>query len=715
MQNIVRFLLRFLFRIIKIRVSGLNHIPGQGIFISNHESWLDPVVLFAFLPNNSVFLLHSKLYRNKWIQFFMRYAQKTEFNYMDAAEVKKVIALIKEGKSCVMFPEGCMTDTGDLMKVYEAPAVIADRTNAPLIPIWINGASYSPFAETDNHQPHRPFPKIKIKIGKPHQVQIDDNLRKNRDYLRDITYHLLNNMRFDAKFKDNLTLFHTLLRVSRIYGKIGLFRRRKVLEDITRQPQSYMEILVKSYILGKKFTAFTQEKENVGILMPNSVATVVTFFGLSAYHRIPVMLNFSQGESVVASMCKTAVVKTVITSKAFIMKAKLESTVQCLTDNNVKIVYLEELAKTIKLKDKIVGLIQYKMKKIPVEQKSDETAAILFTSGSEGFPKGVALSHKNFVSNVVQMSCSAYPTTQDLLFDCLPMFHSFGLCVGVFFPLFHGAKTFLFPSPLLYRTITELLYELKTTIMVGTNTFYKAYTKISHPFDFKTVRLCYAGAEAVQPETRQEMAERLGCLLMEAYGTTECSPVLCINNILFNKFGTLGKLVPSIEYKIEPVAGINVGGELCVKGPNVMMGYILPDNPGVIIPVADGWYHTGDVVVVDELGFVKIVDRVKRFAKIGGEMISLTAVENIAQEIWGADDFHVGAIALPHPKKGEYIILVSNNKEASKEAFTAKVQEKGMSEMYIPSEFLYKEELPIFATGKADIPTLKKWVMEQVK
>ncbi|MBR6412000.1 MAG: AMP-binding protein [Alphaproteobacteria bacterium] len=718
MKNFIRFVLRCVFRIIKIRISGCENVSkelNKGIYVSNHQSWLDPVVLFAFLPKDPVFLLHPKLYRNKWIQFFMRYAEKIEFNYMDAADVKKVISIINEGKFCLMFPEGCMTDTGDIMKVYEAPAVIADRTEAPLIPIWIAGAEYSPFSETEGYQPHRPFPKIKIRVGKPEYFKMNDDLRKNRDYLKDATYQLLNRMRFETKYKSNMTLFHTLLRVSRIYGKIGFFKRREVLEDINRQPQTYMDILVKSYVMGDKFAGLTQEKEYVGVLLPNTVATVVTVFGLSAYNRVPVMLNFSQGESVVSSMCKTAVVKTVLTSKAFILKAKMEGVISRLESDGIQIKYLEDIAKTITLKNKIKALVSYKLKKLPVKQSSDEPAVVLFTSGSEGFPKGVVLTHKNIVANVMQAMCFAQLTTQDILFNSLPMFHSFGFVVGVFFPLFLGAKSFLFPSPLLYRTITELLYELKVTVMVATNTFYKVYTKISHPYDFKTIRLCYAGAEAVQEETRQAMAEKLGCLLMEAYGTTECSPILCINNILFNKFGTLGKLVQSIEHKIEPVPGIEIGGELCVKGPNVMKGYILADNPGVIVPVPDGWYHTGDVVVIDELGFVKIVDRIKRFAKIAGEMISLTAVENLAREIWPDDEFHGAAVTLPHPKKGEYIVFVSNSKEANKDAFVAKVQEKGMSELYIPSEFMYKEEFPIFATGKADLVTLKKWVQEQVQ
>jgi len=718
MKNFMRFVFRCFLRTMKIRVAfQMNEAdyPAKSIYVSNHVSWLDPLIMFAFLPNDPVFFLHPRLYRNKWLRMALHYATVIEYNYMDAADAKKAIELINQNRSCVMFPEGCMTNTGEIMKVYEAPAVIADRTGAVLVPIWISGAEYSPFSETKFYQPHRLFPKIKVKVGTPHDVQMDEKLKKNRDYLRDLTYHLLNNMRFEVNYKTNLTIFHQLLRVSRIYGKTGLFTRRKIVEDINRQPQSYMDILVKSYILGKKFTEFSKKSERVGLMLPNTVATVVSFFGLSAYARVPVMLNFSQGSSVVTSMCRTAEVKHVITSKAFILKAKMEETIKALEVAGIKIVYLENVAKKISLKEKLAGLFAYKIKKIPVRQETSDEAVILFTSGSEGFPKAVVLSHANIVSNVQQTVCMLKLSTQDLMFDSLPMFHSFGLTVGMIFPLFSGARVFLFPSPLLYRTITELLYELKATIMVATDTFYRMYAKISHPYDFKSLRACYAGAEAVKEDTRRQIAERLGCQLMEGYGTTECSPILCVNTLLFNKFGTLGRLAPGIEYKLEEVPGITVGKEFLVRGPNVMKGYMFADNPGVLVPNKDGWYHTGDVVVIDDLGFVKIVDRVKRFAKIAGEMISLTAVENIAHEIWKTEDFHCGIVAIPHPKKGEQIVMVSNEKDLDKDKFSQKVQRKGMSELYVPSLFMYKEEIPIFATGKADNVTLKKWVLKELE
>ena len=246
---------------------------------------------------------------------------------------------------------------------------------------------------------------------------------------------------------------------------------------------------------------------------------------------------------------------------------------------------------------------------------------------------------------------------------------------------------------------------------------YKAgYGKIAHPFDFHNVRFMYGGAEAVKPDTRNMWMERLGIRVMEAYGSTECAPVITANNRIFNRFGSIGKLLPAIEHKIVPVDGIANGGELWVKGPNIMMGYIMPEKPGVLQPLEDGWYHTGDVVSIDDIGFVYIKDRIKRFAKIGGEMVSLNAVDNMVRracEKYG-EEYSYGIVSIPHESKGEQIVLATNNRNVTQELLHNYIKAHGMSELYLPRIILFKEKLPVFATGKADNVTLKKEVMEEL-
>ena len=415
-------------------------------------------------------------------------------------------------------------------------------------------------------------------------------------------------------------------------------------------------------------------------------------------------------------MCKTAVVKKVITSRLFIRNAKMENVVEELKDSGFQVVYLEDLRNKISLWEKINAYLRYKIKRVPHQAGGNKKAVILFTSGSEGAPKAVVLSHANIISNIKQMAAIETINVTDTIFNALPMFHSFGLTVGTLFPLLEGAKLFLYPSPLHYRVISEIVYEIGASVMFGTDTFFRGYAKIAHPIDFHNIRFMFGGAEAIKPDTRNMWVERFGIRVMEAYGSTECSPVVTANNRIFNRFGSIGKLLPKIQHKIIPVDGIENGGELVVKGPNIMMGYIMPDNPGVLVPLEGGWYHTGDVVDIDEIGFVFIKDRIKRFAKIGGEMVSLNAVDEMVRNAYARSgaEYSYGVVSVPHESKGEQIVLVTNNKDVTQDGLHSFIRSNGMSELYLPRIILYHDSLPVFATGKADNVTLKKQVLEEL-
>ncbi len=719
LRNFVRFCLRTVFRCFKVRANiavNEKNLPKKAVYISNHVSYLDPLILFAFLPGNPIFALNGHLYRHKWIRFFMKTADIMPFNPIEPGDIKELIAKVDSGRRCVIFPEGRITENGGLMKIYEAPGLVADKSNAPIIPIWISGLQYGYFSKTKGKLPHRPLPKVMVTVKGPRRFKLKDNLRRQRDHISNEVYMIMREMCFEALYNPDISLFAHLMKTAKVHSKKGFLSRPNFVEDIKREPNSYKDILIKSYVLGKYFKKKCGHFEHVALLLPNSIAAVCTFFGLSAYERVPVMLNFSVGAKNMTSMCKTAQVKMVITSKLFIRNAKLETVVEVMKANGLNVVYLEDLAREITLWNKISAFLHYKIKRVPHRHGGDRKAAILFTSGSEGAPKAVVLSHANIISNIKQMSALETVNITDTVFNALPMFHSFGLTVGTIFPLLEGAKLFLYPSPLHYRVVAEIVYEIGATIMFGTDTFFRGYGKIAHPFDFHNVRFMFGGAEAVKPDTRNMWMERLGVRVMEAYGSTECSPVVTANNNIFNRFGSIGKLLPAIEYKIEKVDGIENGGELCVRGPNIMKGYILPENPGVLVPLKDGWYHTGDVVEIDEIGFVYIKDRIKRFAKVGGEMVSLNAVENMVRSAfeWMGAEFDYGVVAVPHESKGEQIVLVTNNKSATQDVLHSYIKNNGMSELYLPRVILYHEQLPVFATGKADNVTLKKEVLAEL-
>lgn len=720
MKNFIKFCLRVILKLMKancIFEFDINKLPKKGVYVSNHVSYLDPIMLFAFLPGNPVFAMNGHLWRRHWIRFIMQKADVIPFNPIEPSDIKKLIAKVDSGRLVVIFAEGRITESGGLMKIYEAPGLVADKSKSQIIPIWIDGPQYGYFSKTKGMLPHRPLPKMRIHVGKPRNFKLKDELRRQRDHISNEVYMILREMSFDINYNPNISLFAQLMKTAKVYSRTGFFSKRpRVIEDINRKPKSYKDIIVASFALGRCFRKFTTHDENVGVLLPNAIAAVATFFGLSAFERTPVMINFSVGAKNMLSMCKTAVVKTIITSKTFIIKGKMESVIEEMEKNGYNIVYLEDLAKKMSIWTKINAVLSYKIKRVPYKTGGNKKAVILFTSGSEGAPKGVVLSHANIIANVNQMSAIQTINFKDLLFNALPMFHSFGLTVGTLFPLFQGSRLFLYPSPLHYRVVAELVYELGATLMIGTDTFLRGYAKIAHPYDFHNVRLMYSGGEAAKQDTRSMWMEHSGIRMMEAYGSTECSPVMTANNGIFNKFGSIGKLLPGMKHKIIPVDGIENGGELCVKGPNIMIGYFMPDKPGELLPPKDGWYHTGDVVDVDEIGFFTIKDRIKRFAKIGGEMVSLNAVQDMVLDATKdmGTEYSYGVVSIPHESKGEQIVLVTNNRQVTSSLLHDYVKANGMSELYLPRIILYHEKLPVFATGKADNVTLKKEVLAEL-
>src|SRR6202042_1400067 len=375
----------------------------------------------------------------------------------------------------------------------------------------------------------------------------------------------------------------------------------------------------------------------------------------------------------------------------------------------VRVVYLEDIRPTIGLFDKLSGALNWK--KPLVARKPDDWAVILFTSGSEGLPKGVVLSHRNILANVAQAEASIDFGREDKLFNLLPVFHSFGLTAGTFLPLVSGVPIYLYPSPLHYRTVPELVYGVCATVLFGTDTFLNGYARSANPYDFRSLRYVLAGAEPVREATRQIYLEKFGLRILEGYGVTECSPVMALNTPMFNKFGTVGRLLPGMEARLEKVEGVEEGGRMFVKGPNVMLGYLRADKPGVLDPPPEGWHDTGDIVAIDEQGFITIKGRAKRFAKTGGEMVSLAAVEMLAGDLW--PDNVTAVAALPDPRKGERLVMGTDKHRAERPGFVNYARGKRASELMLPAEVIVLDKLPLLGSGKVDQMAVQKFVREQ--
>ncbi len=700
----LRIFLKWLFTILyRVEVKGLDNYAKAGkrvLIVANHLSFLDAVLIALYLPEKPMFAVNSHIAKRWYFKPFLALVKAFPLDPTNPMATKAIIKEIRKDNKCVIFPEGRITVTGSLMKVYQGPGMIADKAGAQILPIRIDGAQYTIFSRMKGKVRLRWFPKITLTMLTPRIFEIPEEYksRENRHFAGLKLYDLMSTMLFDSSDYKK-TLFQSLIDQYYTHG-----RRHIIIEDAARKPMNYGQMLTRCFILGSKLSKTTVSGEYVGLMLPNMLGSIVTFFALQAYGRVPAMLNFSAGAHSIVSACRTAKIKTVYTSKAFVELGNLTELIDAMTHAGVQVSYLEDVAQEITMGDKLTGLFSSYFSGFTYRRTSsrtfDDAAVVLFTSGSEGTPKGVVLSHANIQANRYQLAARVDFGPSDIVFNALPIFHSFGLTGGTLLPILSGIRTFLYPSPLHYRIVPELVYDTNATFMFGTDTFLASYARYANAYDFYSVRYVFAGAEKLKDETRRVWSEKYGIRIFECYGATEASPGLSLNTPMHNKTGTVGRLLPGISHSIEKIAGIDEGGKLLVSGPNIMKGYLLPSEPGVLVAPENGVYDTGDIVDFDEDGYVVIKGRVKRFAKIAGEMISLTAVELYISELW--PDNHHAVISIPDVKKGEALVLVTDYKEAKREAISAFVKQKGIGELSVPRNIKIVAHIPSFGTGKTD-------------
>ncbi|WP_230532481.1 AMP-binding protein [Microvirga roseola] len=492
------------------------------------------------------------------------------------------------------------------------------------------------------------------------------------------------------------SLFTALLDARDRFG-----RNKVALEDLERQPITFGRLVLGSLVLGRKLAGMTAPDRPIAVLLPNVQAIAVTLFGLNAFGRVPAFLNFTAGLKNLKAACEIARVDTIVTSRRFVEQGQLDDIVSALGEGR-RILWLEDVRTTLTSMDKIRGVLDsWIARRVHAGAKvgPDDSAVVLFTSGSEGIPKGVVLSNANLVANAYQVKALAGDVLrdEDVFFNPLPIFHSFGLTAGLLTAVLNGMKSVLYPSPLHYRQIPKLVAGTEATVMLATDTFLQGYARAAGENDLAGVRFVIAGAERVKEETRR-LWDRHSTVILEGYGATECSPVIAVNLPESNRPGSVGHILPGIEWRLEPVEGIDEGGRLHVRGPNVMKGYLDQDAPGRIVPPSGGWHDTGDIVTVEN-GIVTIRGRAKRFAKIGGEMVSLAAIEAMVQGLW-PDSNHV-VVALPDSRKGEQIVLITDKPDADRDALLDHAREQGFPELWVPRSILVSS-IPVLGSGKTD-------------
>jgi len=486
-------------------------------------------------------------------------------------------------------------------------------------------------------------------------------------------------------------------------------KKLAVIDKATGKNVTYSRALIGSLILSSKFNRY--DKGFIGIMIPTSAGCALATVGALMSGRIPVMINYSTGAEANAKYAqRKCKFKTIITSKALLEK------INCPVIDGM--VLIEDIMAGVTTGDKLMAALRTKL---PVNMilnsihKGDEndTAAILFTSGSEKDPKAVQLTHRNLASNIENFGAYVKLSEADIILANLVFFHIFGLTVNLWVSFYYGMTMVTYANPLDFQTISNIARDEKPTLMVGTPSFFWGYLQKSEPGDFKSLRLMVAGADKCPDALREGFMKKHGVTLLEGYGATETSPVISVNSHEFNRPGSTGKVIPGIQVRIEnfetgEICKIREVGKILVKGESVMKGYY--DDPELTAEVlVDGWYNTGDMGFFDEDGFLWHAGRFKRFAKVGGEMISLVKVENILEKLL-PEGTSCCVVEVADEKKGSYIVATVS-KEVNKTHMLREML-KDLPIIALPRQFIVIKELPMMSTGKIDFRSVTRMVQE---
>lgn len=710
MKTLLRLIARVFFRFRAFNPEVLR-TPGPVLLVPNHVSWLDWLFLSVVLDDDWKFVTSSTTAQTSWFHRKMMINRRT-FPVDNASPyaVRDMAEHLKAGGRLVLFAEGRITLTGSLMKVYDGTGFLIRQTGAKVITCYLRNASRVRFVRHKGWT--RWFPRVSAHfsdaLAAPGFPGLSNAAARSRvtTWLRD----RMTLQQFETEMAHGPQ--HLLAAVCETAACIP---GRVALEDVTFQELTYRRLLVGADVLAaewrRRFGSLAGER--IGVLLPNVNAQPVTLLALWAARKVPAMLNYSTGIPVMLQCVQLAGLQHIITSRTFLEKAKLNA--GALTDAGLSLHYLEDIRPAISAVDKAAALLKHTLAcgagLRGTALRGADTAVVLFTSGSEGLPKGVELTHRNLLANVRQATAVIDITDDDRFFNALPLFHSFGLLGGTLFPLVRGCYTFLYPSPLHYRVVPTLVYDKACTVLMGTNTFLNGYARKAHPYDFSTLRFLIAGAEKVQSATLDTWARKFGVRILEGYGATECSPMISLNTRMEPSAGSAGRLVPGLEHKLEPVDGVTDGGRLFVRGPNVMKGYLNADA-NAKFQALDGWYDTGDIVEADADGYLHIRGRLKRFAKISGEMVSLTAVEDALAGAFPQFGLRcaIAVVTRPDEDKGEKLVAVTNEPKLRLADLRAAIKAKGLSNLCAPREIVVVPAIPKLGTGKTNHRELERLI-----
>jgi acyl-[acyl-carrier-protein]-phospholipid O-acyltransferase/long-chain-fatty-acid--[acyl-carrier-protein] ligase len=697
MTAFLRLLLRLCFGFRVYNPSVLKE-PGPVLLLANHTSWFDWLLLGVCLDPDWRFVTSSDTAKISWLHRKLMINRRTfpvENNSPYA--VRHMAEYLQKGGRMVLFPEGRLSQTGSLMKLFDGTGFLIHRTHARVITAYLRNAEHLPLSP--NRGLKQWFPRVSAHFSPVCQTENrqGESTATARARITDWLRDLMVQQRFEVEMQ---------LGPRTLPAAIASTARERpgsvVLQDMSLKPTTYSRLMLGTKLMTEQLQRLIPaQAHRVGVLLPNVTSMPTTLLSLWSLNKVPAILNYTTGATIMLTCSELAGLKQIVTSRVFLKRFRLDP--EPLTAAGIELIYLEDVRERISGLRQFTAALASKVARVrlPDAQQADDTAVILFTSGSEGVPKGVELTHRNLLANIRQMCALADLSDTDRFFNALPLFHSFGLTIGLLLPLVRGAFTFLYPSPLHYRVVPTALYDLNATVFFATNTFLAGYARKAHPYDFRSVRYLFAGAEKLQESTSRTWASKFGIRILEGYGATECGPCVSVNTPMRPRVGSAGELLPGIEWRLEPVDGVENGGRLFVKGPNIMKGYVNADA-NAKFQALGGWYDTGDIASVEDGKYVHIRGRLKRFAKISGEMVSLTAVEEALDGAFPQYGlrFAIAVVAQPDPDKGERLVAVCNDPRLTLDEVRSAIKNRGLGNLAVPREIKTVKEIPKLGTGK---------------
>lgn len=721
MIRFLNWLVRLLYRY-RICNAEVLKSPGPVLLLPNHTSWWDWLLIGVCLEKDWRFVVSREAAEVSWVhKRVMINARTFPVDVNSPFGVKHMAEYLQKGGRLVLFPEGRLSRTGSLMKLFDGTGFLIYKTHAKVITAYLRHAYRLPFSPNPGFKSW--FPQLSVHFSNvltpppTHHISVTEARHRLTDWLRD--------QMIKQQFETEMEFGPTSLPAA-ILERANRQPTKIILQDVTMKPLTYRKLVTAAMALAgfwKKRSGATVETlpltNRIGVLLPNVIAMPVVLLSLWFAKKVPAVLNYTVGPAILLACAQVAGLKEIITSRKFIENLKLD--LKPFEAAGIEILFLEDVRAGISSSQKFAAAF---FSRSPAGfPNTEESAVVLFTSGSEGDPKAVELTHCNLLANIRQMVSVIDLMESDRFFNALPLFHSFGLTIGLLLPLVRSAFIFLYVSPLHYRVVPSAFYNLDCTVLFGTNTFLNGYARKANPYDFRSLRYLFAGAEKLQENTANIWMRKFGVRIIEGYGATECSPCVSANTPMRSKHGSAGQFLPAIEYTLEPVEGVSEPqyeesrskdgptGRLLVRGPNIMRGYLNPAANGKFQALG-GWYDTGDIVSVDAEGYVHILGRLKRFAKVSGEMVSLTAVEEAlagAFPKYGLK-FAVAVVARPDEGKGEKLVVATNEDRLTLEDVRNVIRGRGFSNLAVPREIKVIHEIPRLGTGKINHRELEKMV-----